>query len=223
MISSVFLENIFTWMRINLILAVIPLVLSFFIFRSSLWEKHSGTNALSVFFRTIHIFIILIFFVFLPNAPYTMTDLIHLVRQIKDYKYFDLTDSQILYGLIPQYLIFVFLGMSCYTIAFRRFLVFMHTINVKKAIILSLKFVVPIFMSLGVFLGRMHRYNSWDILLHIPSMMRIFLSEIGKSDFYFYIIYFYFSIIILYEYLSIFYRTLLPILFQINKSKQPGE
>lgn len=99
----------------------------------------------------------------------------------------------------------------------------MHTINVKKAIILSLKFVVPIFMSLGVFLGRMHRYNSWDILLHIPSMMRIFLSEIGKSDFYFYIIYFYFSIVILYEYLSIFYRTLLPILFQINKSKQPGE
>lgn len=217
MISSVFLENIFTWMGINLILAMIPLVLSFFIFRSLLWEKHSGTQALSIFFRAIHIFAILVFFAFLPNAPYTMTDLIHLVRQIRDYRYFDLTDSQILYGLIPQYLVFIFLGMSCYTIAFRRFLVFMQKINVKKTIILVLKFAVPAFMSLGVFLGRKYRYNSWDILLHIPSMIRIFLLEMGESSFYFHIIYFYFSIIILYECLSTFYRALLPNLFLANK------
>lgn len=218
MISSVFLENIFTWMGINLILAVIPLVLSFLIFRSSLWKMSSGTNVLPVFFRTTHVFAILVFFVFLPNAPYTMTDLIHLVRQIRDYRYFDLTDSQILYGLIPQYFIFIFLGMSSYTIAFRRFLVFMQNINVKKPIVLTLKFVIPIFMAVGVFLGRKYRYNSWDIILHIPSMLRILLSEMGKASFYFYIVYFYFSIVILYECLSIFYRTLLPNLFQTKIS-----
>ena len=126
MISSVFLENIFTWMGNNLILAVIPLVLSFFIFQYSLWEKHNEANVVSIFFRVIHILAMLVFFVFLPNAPYTITDLIHLIRQIRDYKYFDLTDSQILYGLIPQYFIFIFLGMSCYTIAFRNFVVFMQ-------------------------------------------------------------------------------------------------
>lgn len=222
MISPVFLENIFTWMGINLILAVIPLVLSFFIFRNSLWEKSAGKNALSVFFRVIHILAILVFFVFLPNAPYTITDLIHLVRQIRDSRYFKLTDSQILYGLIPQYLIFIFLGMSSYTIAFRKFLVFMQKINVKKTIILVLKFVIPIFMAVGVFLGRNYRYNSWDVILHIPSMLRILLSEMGKGSFYFYIIYLYFSIVILYECLSIFYRTLLPNLFQ-TKIKQLGE
>ncbi len=217
MISSVFLENIFTWMGINLILAMIPLVLSFFIFRSSLWRMHSGTNVLSIFLRTVHVFAILVFFAFLPNAPYTMTDLIHLVRQIRDYRYFDLTDSQILYGLIPQYLFFIFLGMSSYTIAFRRFLIFMQNINVKKTIVLTMKFMIPIFMALGVFLGRKYRYNSWDIIVHFSSILRILVSEMGKASFYFYIIYFYFSIVILYECLSIFYRTLLPNLFWASK------
>ena len=66
MISSVFLENIFTWMGNNLILAVIPLVLSFFIFQYSLWEKHNEANVVSIFFRVIHILAMLVFFVFLP-------------------------------------------------------------------------------------------------------------------------------------------------------------
>ena len=217
MISSVFLENIFTWMGNNLILAVIPLVLSFFIFQYSLWEKHNEANVVSIFFRVIHILAMLVFFVFLPNAPYTITDLIHLIRQIRDYKYFDLTDSQILYGLIPQYFIFIFLGMSCYTIAFRNFVVFMQHINLKKGIIVLLKITIPIFMAFGVFLGRNYRYNSWAIILHFPSMLQILFTEIKKPSFYFYIIYFYVAIIILYECLSIFYRTLLPNLFGVNK------
>ncbi|MBQ1999995.1 MAG: DUF1361 domain-containing protein [Spirochaetales bacterium] len=87
MISSVFLENIFSWMGINLILAVLPLLMSFFIFQRSLWEKHSATDVASIVFRTIHIFVMAVFFIFLPNAPYTITDLIHLIRQIRDYKY----------------------------------------------------------------------------------------------------------------------------------------
>ena len=60
----------------------------------------------------MHILAMLVFFIFLPNAPYTITDLIHLIRQIRDYKYFNLTDAQILYGLIPQYVVFIFLSIS---------------------------------------------------------------------------------------------------------------
>ena len=217
MISSVFLENIFSWMGINLILAVLPLLMSFFIFQRSLWEKHSATDVASIVFRTIHIFAMAVFFIFLPNAPYTITDLIHLIRQIRDYKYFNLTDSQILYGLIPQYFIFIFLGMSCYTIAFRKFLLFIQEGKSKEYVVWILKFVIPLFMSFGVFLGRNYRYNSWDVILHFPAMLKILPVELGKASFYFNIIYFYFVIIILYECLSIFYRTLLPKLFEVNK------
>ena len=217
MISSVFLENIVTWMGINLVLAIFPMVLSLIIFRKSLWEKHVEHNVSAVFFRIMHILGMLVFFVFLPNAPYTITDLIHLIRQIRDYKYFNLTDAQILYGLIPQYVVFIFLGMSCYTIAFRKFLFFLQSINVKRTNILLLKFLIPLFMAFGVFLGRNCRYNSWDIILHFSSMFRSLLEQLGNPGFYFYIMYFYFVIIILYECLSIFYRTLLPNLFGVNK------
>ena len=55
MISSVFLENIVTWMGINLVLAIFPMVLSLIIFRKSLWVKHIEHNVLAVSFRIMHI------------------------------------------------------------------------------------------------------------------------------------------------------------------------
>lgn len=204
--SSIFFDNFFDWMLLNLILALIPLILSLLIFHRGTWEGN-------LYMRPFLILLTLVFFVFLPNAPYTLTDIVHLVRQIKEYRYFGLTDNLIITVLIPQYVIFIFLGFSCYVIAFQNFLVFLSKKEVSFRVLRSVKLLVPLFMAIGVFLGRKHRYSSWDILFHFPSMIKILFYELHNLSFYVYIIYFYSVIVILFELFFLFYRSVWKELF----------
>jgi uncharacterized membrane protein len=88
----------------NLFLAFIPLLCSWFLFRPS------GTPSGSwwAVFR--------IFLAFLPNAPYILTDTIHLIEL--SHRHYHL--SLIIFILIPQYTLFVLVGFAAYAIATAR-------------------------------------------------------------------------------------------------------
>ncbi len=137
------------WMAWNLFLAAVPLGLSLVLVRSRQWPGVvQGAIALGLV-------------AFLPNAPYVLTDLIHLVQEIQ-------WNDSLLFNtlvLLPKYTLFVLLGFGAYVVA---------VLNVGHYLRLRQggQFVVPAELalhglsSLGVYLGRIERFNSWDLATH---------------------------------------------------------
>ncbi|MBY0424824.1 MAG: DUF1361 domain-containing protein [Cytophagales bacterium] len=96
-----------------------------------------------------------IWLLFLPNSPYLITDLKHLKRSELDYSW---VDPLIFFS-------FSFVGL---------YIAMVSTSQVHKA--LALKFNVGftwffilicfVLSGFGVYLGRIERYNSWDLFTH---------------------------------------------------------
>jgi len=208
---NVFFDN-FKWMSWNIFLASISMIISLIIFKKEWWQKKN------IMIKLILIISFLLYYFFLPNAPYVLSDVIHLVRQIKDYRYFKLSDSSIIVYLIPQYLLFIFIGFSMYVIAFQKLIHFLYECNVRHIFILLCKIFNPFLMAIGIFLGRYYRFNSWDI---ISSYEYIIISTIkGFTNFYFFMFIIIITIVILlgFEILSIFYKSIFKNLFNLKQS-----
>lgn len=131
----------------NLFLAFIPLTLSFYLFRLSA-------------IRNIYWWVILlIFIVFIPNAPYILTDSIHVIElSHKNYPLW-----AIILVLIPQYTLFIVAGFEAYVISLIRLDNYLTNLVTHKYIVA----INGIFHSLsvvGIYLGRFERFNSWDLV-----------------------------------------------------------
>ena len=90
------------WIAWNLFLAFIPLGLSFWLFRRK-------SQSRSVFWWVAF----LVFIAFLPNAPYLLTDIIHLINAARNYY----SVWVITLFLIPPHLIAILLGFEAYVIS----------------------------------------------------------------------------------------------------------
>ncbi|MGF1542762.1 MAG: DUF1361 domain-containing protein [Pleurocapsa sp.] len=130
----------------NLSLALIPLIFSFWLFRPS--------TSRSVIWWTIF----LIFVAFLPNAPYVLTDSIHLPELIS--RHYPL--SIILLILIPQYILFIFIGFQAYVIALMRLDDYLISLHQERYLRL-VNAIAHILCVVGIYLGRFERFNSWDL------------------------------------------------------------
>ncbi len=137
------------WMRWNLFLAMIPAVLSIALFRlakqrSSLWWVA-----------------MLIFIAFLPNAPYILTDVIHLVQDIQQ------TESLLVNTLvvIPKYTLFVLLGFGFYVLALINLGLYLTSQGLSRWVLPTELFLHSL-SAIGVKLGRFERFNSWDLVTH---------------------------------------------------------
>ncbi len=83
----------------NLFLALVPLILALWLFRPAakrnwLWWP-----------------VFVAFLVFLPNAAYTLSDIIHFVAEVRDDNP-ELPTWSVIYILIPKYAIFIFIGFQ---------------------------------------------------------------------------------------------------------------
>jgi len=129
----------------NLLLAWIPFILSYIIHAMS-WRR-----SLLYFFLPVTAFLWLIFF---PNAPYLLTDLQHLSHQTKS--------APLWYDVIVM-IWFAWTGLLLGLVS----LYLMHDIVQRKfgrMIGWIFVFLVSALSSLGVYIGRFVRLNSWDIL-----------------------------------------------------------
>lgn len=134
-----------SWMLWNLALAVIPAVLSVVLFarahqRRALWWVGVG-----------------IFVLFLPNAPYVVTDLVHLEADIGRAP----DNAVVLAGVLPTYALFILAGYLCYVLAIEMVLreVRRHRPHIKRIVV---DLTVNAVCSVGIILGRITRLNSWD-------------------------------------------------------------
>ena len=133
-----------TW---NLFLAFIPLVLSYYLFRTQT-------------IRNLVWWLLLIVFVaFLPNAPYILTDSIHIIElSQKDYPLWS-----IILVLIPQYILFIIVGFEAYVISLTRLDNYLVNLVAKKNLIL-INAIAHLLCVVGIYIGRFERFNSWDLV-----------------------------------------------------------
>ena len=133
------------WMAWNMVLAAVPLVLAMILFRpgaNRTWRWWTGVVA---------------FVLFLPNAPYVLTDVIHLFDDIRVVQ----SDLKILGIVLPLYLAFFTVGFLCYVLALRCLRSYLIT-DAPSLPRWPLMFGLHALCAVGVYLGRVMRFNSWD-------------------------------------------------------------
>lgn len=131
----------------NLFLAIIPLVLSVWLFRIS--ERRS------IFWWLIFA----IFVAFLPNAPYILTDIIHYVKIAR----LDVPESVVIFTLTPQYFLFLLAGLQCYVMSLLNLGYYLERRD-QERFILPVELLSHLLSAIGIYLGRFLRFNSWDFI-----------------------------------------------------------
>ena len=132
----------------NLFLAFIPLFLSYYLFRPLAIRNLVWWTLL------------IIFAAFLPNAPYILTDSIHIIElSQKNYPLW-----AVCFILIPQYTIFITIGFIAYVISLIKLDNYLIGFVGRKYII-SVNAIAHLLCVTGIYIGRFERFNSWDLLI----------------------------------------------------------
>ena len=137
-------SRLFLW---NSFLAFIPLALSFWLFRST--SRRSWLWWL----------IFLTFFAFLPNAPYVLTDVIHLIDDIRQIN----SVWIITLVVIPVYLVFILAGFEAYVMSLINMGYYLKQQG-RRRWILNAELITHALSAVGIYLGRFQRFNSWDLV-----------------------------------------------------------
>jgi uncharacterized membrane protein len=131
----------------NLFLAFIPFALSFYLFRlpamRNLWWWTS----------------FMIFIAFLPNAPYILTDSIHILELSQE----NYPHWAIILILIPQYMLFICLGFEAYVISLVKLEQYLANFIASQYLPL-VNAIAHSLCVVGVYIGRFERFNSWDFV-----------------------------------------------------------
>lgn len=135
------------WMTWNLFLAFVPLALSVWLFRR---KRHRAPIWWLGF---------LVFCVFLPNAPYVLTDVIHLIQDIRQ------IDSVWMISLvvIPVYLLFILGGFEAYVLSLINLGYYLNRVGQSKWIS-GTELISHALSAVGIYLGRFLRFNTWDFV-----------------------------------------------------------
>ena len=135
------------WVTWNLALAAVPALLAILLFA---WPR---TRHGLVWWSGVAAFVC-----FLPNAPYVVTDLIHLRGDVLAAR----SDAVVVAGVLPMYAAFVFAGFLAYVVS----LDLLRTELRRRRPSLDgvwLEPVVHVVCSVGIVLGRLARLNSWEV------------------------------------------------------------
>ncbi len=133
----------------NLFLAFIPLVLAGLLFRRGRRLGPFGYLGVAAFI------------LFLPNAAYVLTDVIQLVRHVRQQPYVPVWTIALV--LVPQYAAFMIAGFEAHVLSLCRVGACLRSLGRGRWVVpaeVALNFAVAV----GLYLGRYRRFNSWDIL-----------------------------------------------------------
>ncbi|PZO43046.1 MAG: DUF1361 domain-containing protein [Shackletoniella antarctica] len=102
-----------------------------------------------------------VFLAFLPNAPYVLTDIIHLIRGT--------SSGQIPVGVvalvfIPIHATAILLGFQAYVVSILNLAIYLNHQG-ARALILPTELTIHALCAVGIYLGRFLRFNSWDLVV----------------------------------------------------------
>lgn len=158
-VISILRGNIY-WMSWNLYLAFVPLALSVILFRTR--QPHSW----------VWWILLLIFFAFLPNAPYLLTDIIHAIDLSRMSQSIWLT----LCLIMPVYLLIIFIGFESYVLSVTNLGNYLKRRGWESWVIAA-ELLTHGLCAIGIYLGRFLRFNSWDLITH-PDHLLISISKV---------------------------------------------
>lgn len=118
-----------------------------------------------------------VFIAFLPNAPYVLTDIIHLIRGTS---YGEIRVWVVALVLIPLHLCAILAGFEAYVMALLNVNYFLKAKRLAY-LILPTELGLHALCALGIYLGRFVRLNSWDILLDPTSVVAITLNTLTSK------------------------------------------
>ena len=136
------------WMTWNTMLALVPACLAVVLFRHDhrrTWLWWAG---------------LVTFVLFLPNAPYVVTDLVHLRSDITQTN----TDLATYGGVLPLYAAYIAVGFGCYALALHEAGAALARTG-RQHLIGASEMSLHALMAVGVLLGRIARLNSWDAVV----------------------------------------------------------
>jgi uncharacterized membrane protein len=136
------------WMGWNLFLALVPLALARYLFghhERPRWLLVTGGAA---------------FVAFLPNAPYVLTDVLHLPRELSTAH----ADHWLAAALVGQYLCLFAAGFAAYVLSLVRLERWLADHGVSRRTVLVVDLSLHGLCAVGIVLGRVFRFNSWDLL-----------------------------------------------------------
>ena len=136
------------WIVWNLFLAFIPLILSFWLFL-----RRSNKRSLLWWIAFI------IFIAFLPNAPYLLTDIIHLIEAIR--ANYSIWVTTLIF--IPLHLLAILAGWEAYVVSLINQSYYLKKHGARKFVFPS-ELLTHALCAVGIFLGRFRRFNSWDFV-----------------------------------------------------------
>lgn len=174
------------WIAWNLFLAFIPLVLSFILFRKSSISKALGITSSkespiqsnpSKQPRSLFWWILLVVYgAFLPNAPYVLTDVIHLIQATWA------TPSVWVITLfyIPLHVGAIALAFEAYVVSLINQSAYLRRIGLQRYIF-GLELLTHSLCAIGIYLGRFVRLNSWDLVTDPHNVLLATLNDLtGK-------------------------------------------
>lgn len=145
----------------NLILAAIPYALSSY-----------ATVHFSTLKKEITGLILFSWLAFLPNSFYIITDLVHVVRSAGNLFYFDLL-------LISSFAVTgFFLGLLSLIQVENLF----QKLNFKNKITSAIVLLVCFLNGFGIYIGRVLRFNSWDILSNPIELFTTLFYELFSKE-----------------------------------------
>jgi len=168
----------FVYLLWNILLAFVPFLISYILL------YYSNKNKLN---KTMFIIGGILWLIFLPNAPYIVTDLIHIgvVRAVPV-----LYDSVLLF---TSAWVGLLLGMNS-IFHIEKILLSKYSQKITSAIIAF----ILLLTSFGMYLGRFFRFNSWDIFTSPLSSFDKLSKNLSSSPYHIealvYILLFYFFI-----------------------------
>jgi uncharacterized membrane protein len=149
------------WMAWNLMLALVPLLLASVLFRA-------GRRP------TIAWWVGLVgFLVLLPNAPYVLTDVVHFVPDVQG-----ADRLSVALAFMAQYGLFFLVGVESYVASVVLLTRWLEGRGWSRAT-LPAEVAIHALCAVGVYLGRVGRLNSWDIVVR-PDLLLDSLADLAS-------------------------------------------
>ncbi len=101
----------------------------------------------------------ILFYGFLPNAPYLLTDVIHLIDDIRRIESIWI----ITLVLFPVYIFVILAGFQAYVISLINLGQYLHRVG-KSQWILGVELITHMLCAIGIYWGRFLRFNTWDFV-----------------------------------------------------------